>query len=731
MSEPLRREGLCKLTGRERYLDDLSIEGCWWGMTVRSPVPRGCIREVRFGDAIDWSEFVIVDHRDIPGPNEVRLIELDQPVLAADRVRHIHEPVVLLAHPSREMCRRAVREVEVVVEPEPPVFDFRLVPMPEQIQHKPDNIFSDLSIHKGDIEAALAAAAHVLEGVYETGAQEHLYLEPQGMAAWCEGDTLVVQGSMQCPYYVLNALTHALAREPSRVRVVQSPTGGGFGGKEDFPSNLALHAALLALKAERPVKIIYDRAEDMAATTKRHASRVRHRTGLAADGRLVAQDIEVLLDAGAYATLSSVVLSRCIIHAAGPYACDHVRIRGRAMLTNSPPAGAFRGFGAPQSQFALERHLDVIARKLGLCPVELRRRNLLCEGQSTATGQVIADSADRLALLDCALNESRFAEKKAEHEVFNAGHSTRRRGLGLASFFHGAGFTGSGEEHLESVVHIAAHPDGAVEVLTASTEIGQGAQTIFASIVADALGLDASAVAVATPDTARVPNSGPTVASRTAMVVGRLLERACDDLRDTLGLDRDAKGETLQQAICNWHAAHPHQKLRGCAQYQAPPGIHWDEATYTGDAYSVFAWGTYVAEVEVDLRTAECRVLDFYAVQEVGRVLNETLATGQIQGGVVQAIGWALLEECVLDDGAMRNTQLANYTIPTAFDVPPIKVTFLQTSYPHGGGGAKGLGELPMDGPAPAILNAVANALDIEPTVIPLTPERLMELLPA
>src|SRR2546423_6452258 len=310
-----RREALAKLTGRERYVDDLPLDDFLWGMTVRSPAARGRVSAIRFGKDIDWSQFVVVDHRDIPGPNVVALIEQDQPVLAAGYVRHVHEPVLLLAHPSREAVRRAVRSVEVVVEPEPPALDFRAPPTPAQIQYGSDNVLKRLQIVKGDVERALAHAAVVVSGTYETGAQEHRYLETQGMIAYLQGDVLVVKGSMQCPYYVLKALQHALARDGPLVRVIQTPTGGGFAGKEEFPSHIALHAGLLALKSGRPAKLIYDRGEDMAATTKRHPALVRHRTGLARDGRLLAQDIEVVIDGGAYVTLSPVVLSRAIIHA--------------------------------------------------------------------------------------------------------------------------------------------------------------------------------------------------------------------------------------------------------------------------------------------------------------------------------------------------------------------------------------------------------------------------------
>jgi CO/xanthine dehydrogenase Mo-binding subunit len=733
----IRREGIDKLLGRAVYVDDIVMDGCLWGATVRSPSPRGVIQEIRFGEGVDWNEFVVVDHRDIPGQNHLKLLETDQPVLAADYVRHIHEPVVLLAHPSRELLRRAVAAVEIVVTPEPPALDFRAEPPPEQIQFGDDNVLSRLLIDKGDVDAAMAGAATVVEGTYETGAQEHVYLENQGMLAWPDGDVIVVKGSMQCPYYIVDAFKTALARDESQIRIIQATTGGGFGGKEEFPSSIALHAALLALKAGRPVKLVYDRSEDMAVTTKRHPSLVRHRTGLDAEGRLVAQDVEVVLDGGAYVTLSPVVLSRAIIHAGGPYQCPNVRIRGRVMLTNSVPFGAFRGFGAPQSLFAVERQMDAIAVKLGMDPVEVRRKNLIREGETTATGQVIRDGADRVEVMERALSLSRYREKQAEHEAFNTVSATHRRGIGLATVLHGAGFTGGGESYLASVAQVVGRPDGSVEVLTANVEMGQGTLTVFTQIVARHLGLDPDHVVIAEADTGRVPDSGPTVASRTTMVVGHLVERACDDLRRRLG-DRALAGEALVEAIVAWHEDHPgsgsgtgqtETTLVGEAQYEPPPGIVWDDETYAGDAYGAFAWAAYVAEVEVDLRSYATRVLDFVAVQEVGKVINTTLATGQIQGGVVQGIGWALFEECRFRDGAMENNQLTNYIIPTSDDVPPIRVEFLEAPYAHGAWGAKGIGELPMDGPAPAILAALEAATGKRPTQVPVTPERLMALI--
>jgi CO/xanthine dehydrogenase Mo-binding subunit len=434
-----------------------------------------------------------------------------------------------------------------------------------------------------------------------------------------------------------------------------------------------------------------------------------------------------------------------------------VRIAGRAVLTNAVPFGAFRGFGAPQAFFGLERHMDVVAARLGLDPAEFRRRNLIRDGDSTATSQAIHDGVDREEVLDLALAMSGWEAKRAEIDRHNAAQPLVRRGIGLATFHHGAGFTGNGEVVLQSVLHVAGTRDGGVEVRSASVEMGQGTTTIFTQLAAERLGLEPDLVTIAPPDTHRVPNSGPSVASRTAMVVGHLVERACDDLRLRLGLGDDAQGAAVSEAIRKWYelaggadaparaAGHRDasggdagrsegdageaREIVGQATYQQPADIDWDEETYRGDAYGAFAWAAYVAEIEVDVRTCETRVTAFTAVQEVGKVLNETLARGQIQGGIAQAISWALLEDFRWKDGAMQNAQLTNYIIPTSDDLPRIDVAFLEVPYAHGAQGAKGIGELPMDGPAPAIANALAHAVGVPADRIPLLPELLLPAL--
>ena len=728
-----RREAPAKLTGRARYVDDLTMPGMLHGATVRSTVPRGIVRGIRFEPGVPWDEFTVVTAADVPGVNRVALITDDQPYLAGDRVNHPEEPVVLLAHPDRYALEEARRRVVIDVDPLPAVFTIDEALAGKTIVWGEDNVFKSYTVARGDVDAAFRNAHIVVEGEYATGAQEQLYIEPQGMLAVADPESgVTVWGSMQCPYYVHRALAALFNLPPAQIRVVQAETGGGFGGKEEYPSMIAGHAALLASKAGRPVKIVYDRAEDMAATTKRHPSRTRHRTAIDRDGRLLAMDIEFVIDGGAYCTLSPVVLSRGTIHAAGPYFCPNIRIRSQAVATNAPPHGAFRGFGAPQSIFALERHMDRVAAAAGLAPDELRRRNFLRTGQMNAVSQVVREPIDLDALLDRALQASDYHAKRRRFDEANRSEAVKR-GIGFAAFMHGAGFTGSGEDHLASQVTVEAAADGRVRVLSSNTEIGQGTNTVFAQIASAALGIGYDDVDVAQPDTAVVPDSGPTVASRTCMVVGRLVESAARGLRQTLvGAGLPSEGYTpaqFREAAAAYVARAG--SLRSTAHYQPPPGLRWSDERYEGDAYGAYAWAVYVVEVSVDPVTCEIRLEDVVAVQEVGKVINPVLAGGQIEGGVAQAIGWALSEEVVWRDGRMLNAQMTNYAMPTSMDLPPVRVFFDERPYPYGPAGAKGIGELPMDGPAPAIANAVHQATGCDPRRVPITPEALLGMLEA
>ena len=724
-----RKEGRDKVTGRSQYVDDMVLPNMLFGATVRSQIPRGRIKKITFGPGVSWDEFVIVSAEDIPGKNCISLIEDDQPCLASEFVNHPEEPILLLAHPNRYLLSKAVEAVSVEYDPLPAIFTIEESERRAEIIWGEDNIFKTYLIEKGDVDGVWEKAAYIVEGEYTTGAQEQLYIENNGMIATFDGTQgITVWGSLQCPYYVHNALMALCNLPAEKVRVVQKETGGAFGGKEEYPSMIAAHAALLAIKSGKPVKIIYDRMEDMAATTKRHPSRTHHRTAVSRDGKILGGEIEFTIDGGAYATLSSVVLSRGAIHAGGPYHWPSVRIRAKAVATNAPPHGAFRGFGAPQSLFAMERHMDRIAQTVGLSPVEIRRRNFLQLGQTTTTEQVVREPISLGKLLDRALDASDYHSKKQRFANHNESDTTRK-GMGIAAFLHGAGFTGSGERYLSSVVGVEGCADGSVRVLVSSTEFGQGTNTVLSQIAAEALSLPYENVSMVQPDTQQVPNSGPTVASRTVMVVGKLVQSAALGIKQTL-ISSNLLSESYTaeefRAACQ-HYVSEHGQFRSWSRYEAPDGIFWDDQKYRGEAYAAFAWAVYIAEVTVDLTTYGVSVDDFVALQEVGRVLHPLLARGQIIGGIAQGIGFSLYEKVVWQNGRMQNGQMTNYIMPTSADLPPIRVFFEELGNIYGVYGAKGIGELPMDGPAPAIVNAVEDALGIHFDSVPLLPEDIMD----
>jgi len=741
----LRKEGYEKLTGAARYVDDLTLDGMLLGKTIRSAIARGRIKSIKFDSLYDWSQIVVADYRDIPGENYVALIENDQPLLVESEVRHYDEPILLIAAASKSQIEAASRHIQIEYEELPPVLAIQESLTGAEVLYGNDNVFKRFLIGRGDIEEGFAAADRIIEGEYRVPHQEQLYIEPQGMIAVPGEGEMTVMGSMQCPYYIHKALKQLFNLSDEKAIVIQTTTGGGFGGKEEYPSMIAAHAALLAQKAQRPVKIIYDRGEDIAATTKRHPGIIRHRTGVTRDGRLTASEIDIVLDGGAYVTLTPVVLSRGAIHALGPYRCDNVRIVARAVATNTPPNGAFRGFGAPQVAFAYEMQMEKIAAELGIAPVELRRINMLRKGDITATGQQLTWSVGSEEVLNAAVERSNLFEKEQTIKAANkkASNRDKRRGIGLSFFFHGAGFTGSGEAKMKAQAGVEITAEGRARVLSGSTEIGQGTRTIFCQIVADELGVDYDHIEIEDPDTSRVPDSGPTVASRTTMVVGRVVQLAAREIKDKLtsfAAERFgapevrlidgrfvANGNPLAsfEEIAREYAAQ-HGELRAYARYASPPDIEWDDETYSGDAYPCYSWGAEVAEVEVDMDTYEVTCAKITTAQDIGRAIHPVLAAGQIEGGTLQAVGYGLLEELVWDKGRIVNNRMTNYIIPTSLDAPQMETIIVENQYPHGPFGAKGVGELPMDGGAPAIAAAVFNATGAYATQIPITTERLM-----
>ena len=737
---PERVDGADKVSGRALYLDDIQFPGQMWGRTVRSSVAHGLIKQVRFDPAFDWTQVIRVTANDIPGENVIHLIEDDQPCLAAKMVRHCEEPIALIASDDRERLEEALRHVQLEIEPLEPVLD----PL------KSSSVFKKLSIahHVESLASAFAKAHRVVEGTYLVRHQEQMYIEPNAVCATPRADGgITLHGSMQCPFYVHRALQRLLKIDESRIAVIQTVTGGGFGGKEEYPSMIACHAALLAGKAGRPVKMVYRRDEDIAATTKRHPAIVKHRTAVAKDGALLGCEIDIVMDGGAYCTLSPVVASRGVLHAGGAYRWPACRIEGRVVATNTPPNGAFRGFGVPQTLFAIEAHMERIAVELGMEPLELRRKNAYALGDETPTGQKLTWSVAAQEALEAAASSSQYTEKRARFAREKNGR--KRRGIGLSLALHGAGFTGAGEVKLKSRAGVELTPRGA-RVLSISTDIGQGTITIFAQMAADALGISLDQVEVALPDSSRMPDSGPTVASRTCMVVGGTIAKAAQEMARILcGYAAALHGVSEKNVTCRGGALYDGPRaicsfatiaerylsdrgpLQVIEQYAPPPGIEWDEQSYRGDAYACYAWSGTAVEVAVDLDTGEVEVERVIQACDVGKAIHPVLCAGQVEGGVVQALGYALLEELVMKEGRAQNTRMQNYIIPTSLDAPHIETILIENPYPYGPHGAKGVGELPMDGPAPAVAAAVLNATGVLVPELPITPDRLLRMLEA
>lgn len=713
---PPRPDGPGKVTGETRYLDDLEIEGVWYGATVRSKVPAGRLRKVD-GAAARALGAVVVTAADLPGPNVLKVIADDWPVLAAERVEHVAQPVALVAAPTRELARRAAEAVIVEVDPEPAVLE--TTDPAKTLPSGRDRVLANCRSSRGDAASALSnPALVVVEGVYSTGHQEHVYIEPQGAIAIPdrEGHFEII-GSIQCPYYVHGALEHLFG--PGSVRVRQAPTGGGFGGKEEFPDMLCAHVALLARASGHPVKIVYERSEDIHGTTKRHPARVRVRTGHAPDGTLLAIEIDALFDGGAFITLSPVVLSRAVLHAAGPYRCDNVTIEGRALATNTAPNGAFRGFGAPQTQFAMERHMDRAARVLGLDPLTMRARNAYRAGDVTPTGQVLGEDTSALECLRVAAERTDFLNRWRRNERARAAFHARglpAPGVGLSLFWHGTGFTGNGERKMRSPVRLALLSDETIEIRVAATDFGQGTEVVLEQIVADALGCELERVRFAEPDTDRVPDSGPTVASRTVSVVGSALYEAGHLLANELARAGGVVADLLagqDELVVETH-------------FEPDPTTDFDEQTYQGTAYGAYSYGCDVIEVEVCPDSLATSVKHALFVADVGHAIHPVLCAGQLEGGGLQAIGQGTIEEIRLENGRYLQDRLTNYLIPTAQDAPDMDSILLENASQMGPAGAKGVGELPADGGAPAVIAAIENATGIACVDAPATPERLL-----
>jgi CO/xanthine dehydrogenase Mo-binding subunit len=857
-----RSESIDRVTGAGLFTDDLNYAGMLHAAVVRSRVARGLIQEIDTKSVLKMKGVEgIFTFKDIPGCNSVPIILDDQPFLAEKYVNYIGEPIAVVVASDRRTARAAALNVKVKIKKLAP-----LLSLLEARNHPTirlfgkDNVFRYLKIRRGDIKKAFAACDAIVENEYRTPYQEHAYIEPLAMIAIPYPDGLIeIRGSMQCPFYVRNAVTRVLGLPESKVWVIQTATGGAFGGKEDVPSLLACQVALPALKLKRPVKLVYDRTEDMISTSKRHPAWVHYKSGATKDGILKAVEVEYVIDGGAYSTLSPAVLFRGTVHSAGPYRCENVKVDSYVVATNKVPTGAFRGFGSPQILFAAESQMDLLAEKLGLDPVEFRRRNLLRVGDTTVTGQKLLNSVGLEETLDKVLKSSGWSPRSKGGVGRNGGDDDRNAGekdgkdegkdepsdgvgrgkdaegggagsgkyertagkddgggarndcigFGLSTVFYGVGLGAAGKYLARAGANVILHADGSVLFSVGTTELGQGMTTVLSQIVAEELGVPFEWVHMTAPDTSRVPDSGPTVASRSTTMSGNALRNACKKIRDILieeasemlgcpadriGLDEGvatAKGVATGRAsavgkvqVAEGHLAtqggvspggtvRPSlaqlgvgaagaplaqvgvdgggvsgaggvsipllEVIKSCVTkrrplfadgWQVSPPTSFDGETGQGDAYMVYAWATNLVKVRVDKETGETSVLKVWSAHDVGKAINPASCEGQIEGGVLQGVGFALMEEMLVDpDGRILNTDLSTYIIPTAEDGPEIVSIIVEHPYPGGPHGAKGFAEQPLMGIAPAVANAVYDAVGVRINELPITPEKVWRAL--
>lgn len=751
----LRPDAEAKVRGEARYADDLSFAGMVHAWAIRSA--RAHARIVRLDlAAVESAPGVVgtATWTDVPGENIVPIIYRDMPLLAEDVVRYVGEPIALVAAQTREAAKEAAARARVEYEDLPAVLDplAALVPDAPQVA-RPDaadagNAFNHMVIRKGDVAHGFAMADVVVEGEYEVGYQEHAYLEPQGVIAVPEDGGMTVYGTLQCPFYVQNAVANVLGVPLARVRIVQTATGGGFGGKEDVPSHLAAMAALLAYKLRCPVKFVLTRDEDIATTSKRHPGIVRYRTGSKRDGTLTAVEVEFYYNAGAYQTLSSAVLWRGLIHAAGPYRIPHVNVDAYSVATNTVPCGAFRGFGSPQVIFAHESQMDELARRLGIDPLALREKNALTVGDETSTGQVLAESVGLTACIAKARELSQWEERQAEVSEFNRRERFKRRGLGVSTVMYGVGMGAKAPLLDKAGAYLKLEADGSLTLAVGTTEMGQGAITVLSQIAAEGLGLPVELVQMAPVDTSRVPDSGPTVASRTTTVQGMAVLDAAAKLRARIEeavremfrcpkftlegrlfcIPGDPPREVDIAEVAHWMWAHNWDM--GATGWAEGKAVDWDPATGLGNAYFVYAYACHVALVEVDLLTGESHVEGVWAAHDSGKIVNPATARGQVAGGIAQGIGYALLEELAARDGRIVAPSFTAYHIPTSCDMPQeLGVAFVEAPYSGGPFGAKGLGEVPLMASHAAMANAISSATGNRLRAYPAIPERVMGLL--
>lgn len=677
-----------KISGSIQYTSDIAMPYMLYAKTLRATIACGTIKAIHIPQIPQG--YYIINHTHIPGKNFVRIIFEDMPIFAVNKIAYFGEPILLVVGENKAKIIEIIENIKVEYDEKTPVLEY----INSAVHYK---------YQKGKPEVAFARANKIISHTYDTGYQEQAYIEPQAMIGYPEDDKITLVGSIQCPYYVKNAVISALDCDDDKVRVIQAAVGGAFGGKEEFPSLMATQLAVAVLHIQKPIKLIYEREEDMEVTTKRHPSTIQMQAAIGENNTILAIRTHVSLNGGAYIGLSGVVLSRALIAATGAYTIDAIDASGDVFITNTVPTGAFRGFGAPQMLFAIEMFIHHIAKALNCDPFNLRLHYLAKQHDATSTSGTFNDPIIMPKMIEKATVMSNY------HEKLKLYNNKQFRGIGMSWFFHGCGFTGSGEAtHIKAKVKLHKDENNKVYILIAAVDMGQGIKTTMTKLVAHMLDIPLSQVVFDNPDTDFVPDSGPTVASRTMMIVGGLVARA------TLKLKERWMDGVAQDII---------------EQYQQPKHIKWDESLFIGDAYPAYSWGVNVVEVEVCPITYQVKVIGAWSVYDVGKAIDELVVLGQADGGLVQGMSYAYLEVMHHKNGRLQQKNMTDYIIPTAADIPRMETVLMENPYALGPYGAKGVGELTLVGAAPALALAIEQAIKRKITKIPVTPEYIMELM--
>lgn len=733
------------VTGRARYTHDLTFPGMLVGGLLYAAHP--CARILR----IDTSRAralpgvrVVLTHADVPGENSFCYITDDQPLFAVDRVRFQGEILAAVAAKDEPTLRAALNLIRVDYAPVEGVFDLKTALRPGAVQVWPgrSNLLNHLVLSQGDLAAGFAQADVIIEHSYATPWVEQAPLETEAALALVEPDgSLVVYSSTQAPNMDRKQIARALGLSENRVRVITPFIGGAFGAK--IEATVQIHAALLAQATGAPVKIVRSREESIRTHVKRHPFLLEVRTGATREGKLTAVEVKAYADTGPYTNLGPDVVGVAVMNAAGPYFVPNTRLEGFTVLTNNPICGAMRGFGGPQTAFACESQMDLLARALGIDPLEIRRINALETGMLTPTGARVRQGQGMCASLEEAAQKIGWSER-VKQERRPAPHL--RRGWGLASHVFTLAYGRKIPDNAGVVVEMAG--DGSVSVRTGAADLGQGLHTALAQLAAETLGVPFASVRVVGPDTEKTLDSGATNASRSTMISGHAVVTAAGEVRQTLlqeasdltGLPASvlhlrggrlfADGEAINYTVRDLAGqARFHNRSLSAVGYYA---VEYPEPLPAGafeHAPNVFAFGTQVAQVLVDVETGEIKVERLVAVHEAGQVVNRQGAFGQISGGASMGLGYSLMEELLVRQGSIQTDSFDTFLIPTALDVPPIEVSILEFPEPYMPYGIKGIGEVGVLPTAPAVANAVADAAGARLFELPMTPERILDAL--